>query len=143
MDLMNKVFRPFLDKFVVVFIDDILVYSKTREEHANHLRMVLKTLEEHKLFIKLKKCEFWLERVQFLGHIVTKDGISVDPAKVEAIVNWPRPTNVSKVRSFLGIAGYYLRFVERLSKLALPITKLLQKTTKFEWTPNVKIAFRS
>jgi len=87
MDLMNRVFRPFLDKFVVVFIDNILVYSKTREEHANHLRIVLKTLAEHKLYAKLKKCEFWLERVQFLGHIVTKDGISVDPTKVETIVN--------------------------------------------------------
>ena len=97
MDLMNRVFRPFLDKFIIVFIDDILVYSKTREEHANHLRMVLKTLEEHKLYAKLKKCEFWLEKVQFLGHIVTKDGISVDLTKVEAIVNWPRPTNVSEV----------------------------------------------
>ena len=97
MDLMNRVFRPFLDKFAVVFIDDILVYSKTRKEHANHLRMVLKTLEEHKLYAKLTKCEFWPERVQFLGHIVTKDGISVDPAKVEAIVNWPRPTNVFEV----------------------------------------------
>jgi len=116
MDLMNIVFRPFLDKFVVVIIDDILVYSKTRKEHANHLRMVLKTLKEHKLYAKLKKCEFWLERVQFLGHIVTKDGISVDPAKVEAIVNWPRPTSVSQVRSFLGIAGYYRKFVEGFSK---------------------------
>ena len=96
--------------------------------------MVLKTLEEHKLYAKLKQCEFWLEKVQFLGHIVTNDGISVDSTNVEAIVNWLRPTNVSKVRSFLGIAGYYQRFVEGFSKLALPITKLLQKTNKFEWT---------
>ena len=96
--------------------------------------MVLKTLEEHKLYAKLKKCEFWLEEVQFLGHIVTKDGISVDPAKIEAIVNWPRPANVSEVRSFLGMAGYYRRFIEGFSKLALPITKLLQNTNKFEWT---------
>ena len=125
----------------MVFIDDILVYSKTRKEHANHMRMVLKTLEEHKLYAKLKKCKFWLERVQFLGHIVTKDGISVDPAKVEAIVNWPRPTNVSEVRSFLGIAGYYRRFVEGFSKIALPITKLLRKTTKFEWTLECEDSF--
>ena len=102
MDLMNRVFRPFLDKFVVVLMDDILVNSKTREEHAKHLRMMLKTLEEHKLYAKLKKCEFWwLEKVQFLGHIVTKDGMSLDPAKVEAIVNWPRPTIVSELQSFL------------------------------------------
>jgi len=107
MDLTNRVFKPYLDKFVAVFIDDILVYSKTREEHADHLRTVLKTLEEHKLYPKFKKCEFWLRKVQFLGHILTKEGISVDPIKVEAIVNWPRPTKVSEVRSFLGMAGYY------------------------------------
>jgi len=100
MDLMNRVFRPFLDKFVVVFIDDILVYSKTREVHANHLRMVLKTLEEHKLFAKLKKCEVWLERVQFLGHIVTKDGISADPAKVEDIVNCQDQQTSPKCEAF-------------------------------------------
>jgi len=141
MDLLNRVFRPFLDKFIVIFIDDILVHSKTREEHANHLRMVLKPLEEHKLYAKLKKYEFWLEKMQFLGHIVTKDGISVDPAKVEAIVYWPRPTNVSEVRSFLGVAGYYRSFVEGFSKLALSITKLLRKTNKFEWTMSMKIAF--
>jgi len=97
MDLMNRVFRSFLEKFVVVFIGDTLVYTKTRGEHANHLRMVLKTLEGHKLYAKLKKCEFWLEKAQFLGHIVTKDGILVNLTKVEAIVNWPRPINVSKV----------------------------------------------
>jgi len=136
------VFRPFLDKFAVVFIDDILVYSKIREEHANHLRMVLKTLEEHKLYTKLKKCEFWLETVQFLGHIVTKDGISMDPTKVEAIVNWPRPINVSEVRSFLGMAGYYRRFVEGFSKLALLITKLLRNTNKFEWTTKCQDTFK-
>ena len=104
--------------------------------------MVLKTLEEHKLYAKLKKSEFWLERVQFLGHIVTKDGISVDPTKVVAIVNWPRPTNVSEVRSFLSIAGYYRRFVEGFSKLALPITKLL-RPLNLNGPQNVKIAFRS
>jgi len=126
----------------VVFIDDTLVYSNTREGHANHLRMVLKTLEDHKLYAKLKKCEFWLEGVQFLGHIVAKDGISVDPAKVEASVNWPRPTNISEVRSFLGIVDYYRRFVEGFSKLTLPITKLLRKTTKFEWTPECEDSFQ-
>jgi len=141
MDLINRIFRAFLDKLIVVFINDILVYSKIREEHANHLRMVLKTLEEHKLYAKLKKCEFWLEKVQFLGHIVTKDGTSVDPAKVKAIVNWLRPTNVFEVRSFLGMAGYYRRFVKGFSKLALPITKLLQKTNKFEWTTECENSF--
>ena len=132
MDLMNRVFKPFLDKFIAVFIDDILVYSKTKDEHADHLRIVLKTLEEHKLYAKLKKCKFWLQKFQFLGHIVTKEGISMDPAKVEAIMNYPRPTNVSEVRSFLGMASYYRIFIEGFSKLALPITNLLRKSNKFE-----------
>jgi len=103
--------------------------------------MVLKTIEEHELYAKLKKCEFWLKEVQFLGHIMTKDGISVDPAKIEDIVNRPRPTNVSEVRSFLGMAGYYRRFIEEFFKLALPITRLLQKTNKFEWTTECEDAF--
>ncbi|WOH01704.1 hypothetical protein DCAR_0521089 [Daucus carota subsp. sativus] len=107
MDLMNRVFKDFLDKFVIVFIDDILVYSKTKEEHEEHLRVVLETLREHKLYAKYKKCEFWLDQVAFLGHIVSADGIKVDPGKVEAITNWPRPSTVTEVRSFLGLAGYY------------------------------------
>jgi hypothetical protein len=97
MDLMNKIFHPFLDKFVVVFIDDILVYSKSEEEHAEHLHVVLNTLRAHKLYAKFKKCDFWLEKVHFLGHVVSKEGLSVDPAKIEAVVDWPRPLNVSKV----------------------------------------------
>ena len=97
MDLMNRVFRPFLDKFVVVFIDDILVYSKSMEEHTEHLRTVLSTLANHKLYAKLKKCEFWMERVHFLRHVISKEGISVDPAKVATVVDWPRPTNITEV----------------------------------------------
>jgi len=87
MDLMNQVFKPYLDKFVVVFIDDILVYSRTKEEHDEHLRIVLKTLKEHKFYGKFKKCDFWMEKVHFLGHVIAKEGLSVDPAKVETIVN--------------------------------------------------------
>jgi len=116
-DLMNRVFRPFLDKFIVVFIDDILIYSRNNEEHAQHLRLVLKTLREHKLYAKLKKCEFWLEQVVFLGHVVSKEGIKVDPQKIKAIVDWPRPTNVTEIRSFLGLAGYYRRFIKDFSKI--------------------------
>ena len=94
MDLMNRVFRPFLDRFMIVFIDDILVYSKNKAEHAMHMRLVLQTLREHQLYAKFSKCEFWLEEVAFLGHVVSKEGIQVDPKKIEAITEWPRPTTV-------------------------------------------------
>ena len=96
---------------MVVFIDDILVYSRTEEEHAEHLRIVLQTLREHKLYAKLSKCEFWLSEVTFLGHVISKEGIKVDPQKVKAIMEWTRSTNITEVRSFLGLVGYYLRFV--------------------------------
>ena len=118
------VFKPFLDKFVVVFIDDILIYSKSVEEHENHLRLVLQLLQEKKLYAKLKKCEFWLDSVAFLRHVVSKDGIAVDPKKVEAVVEWNTPNSVTEVRSFLGLAGYYRRFVEGFSHLAMPLTRL-------------------
>ena len=107
MDLMNRVFLPYVDQFVVVFIDDILVYSKDAQEHEQHMKIVLQTLREKKLYAKLSKSDFWLKEVSFLGHIVLAEGIRVDPTKIEAIVNWKPPRNVTEVRSFLGIAGYY------------------------------------
>ena len=134
MDLMNRVFRPFLDRFVIVFIDDILVYSKSEDEHAKHLRFVLQTLRDHRLYAKFSKCEFWLEQVAFLGHMVSKDGIQVDLEKIEAVADWPRPTKVTEIRSFLGLAGYYRRFVKDFSKIAAPLTRLTQKNVKFIWT---------
>jgi len=106
MDYMNRIFRPWLDKFVVVFIEDILIYSKTRGEHADHLKVVLKILRDHQLYGKLSKCEFWLEEVQFLGHVISVKGIAVDPAKIETVLKWERPRTVTSVRSFLGLAGY-------------------------------------
>ncbi|GJS47147.1 putative reverse transcriptase domain-containing protein [Tanacetum coccineum] len=127
MDLMNRIFHEYLDKFVIVFIDDILVYSKSEEEHERHLRIVLEILRQKKLYAKFSKCEFWLQQVAFLGHIVSADGIIMDPSKVEAITKWPRPTTVTEVRSFLGLAGYYRRFVEGFSRLALPLTQLMRK----------------
>jgi len=132
MDLMNRVFRPYLNKFVVVFIDDILIYSKDIEKHANHLRTVLQTLREHQL----------LTEVTFLGHVITKEGIKVDPQKINAVVEWPRPTNMTEVRSFLGLVGYYRRFVKDFSKIAYPLTNLLKKTTKFEWLGKCEEAFQ-
>lgn len=123
MVLMNRVFKQFLDEFIVVFIDDILIYSKSKEEHENHLRTALQILREKKLYAKLSKCEFWLDSVAFLGHVINQDGVSVDPQKIEAIVDWSRPTNVSEVRSFLGLAGYYRRFVKDFAKLAMPMIR--------------------
>ena len=105
MDLMNRVFKDYLDKFVIVFIDDVLIYSKSKEEHAEHLRLVLTTLRDHQLYAKFSKCEFWLSSVAFLGHIIDKDGVSVDPAKISAISDWERPTTPREIRSFLGLEG--------------------------------------
>nr|XP_027067807.1 uncharacterized protein LOC113693474 [Coffea arabica] len=112
MDLMHRVFKPYLNQFVVVFIDDILVYSKTHEDHERHLRLVLQTLKEHQLYAKFSKCEFWLDKVSFLGHVISRDGIAVDPAKVKAVTEWKRPESPIEVRSFLGLAGYYRRFIK-------------------------------
>ena len=112
MDLMNRVFRDYLDLFIIVFIDDILIYSKSPEEHEYHLRLVLQRLKEHRLYAKFSKYKFWLKKVAFLGHIVNQEGISVDPEKIKATIEWQRPTNVIEIRSFLGLAGYYRRFVE-------------------------------
>jgi len=132
MDLMNRVFHPYLDKFIVVFIDDILVYSKLREEHAEHPRIVLNTHPTHKLYAKFKKCDFWMEKVHFLGHVISKERISVRPAKIAVVIDWPRPTNVTEVRSFLGMAGYYRRFVKDFARIASPLTQLLRKDHYFE-----------
>jgi hypothetical protein len=134
MNLMNKVFMKFLDKFVVVFIDDILVYSKTEEEHAEHLRLVLGTLREHQLYAKFSKCEFWLKEVGFLGHVLSASGVSIDPSKITSIMERKAPTNPTEVRAFLGLAGYYQKFVEGFSSIARPLTQLLKKDKKFEWT---------
>ena len=141
MDMMNRIFKPQLDHFVVVFIDDILVYSKSREEHEEHLRVVLQTLRKNELYAKFKKCEFWLDKVSFLGHVNSKDRVSVDSRKIEAIINWKRPTTPTEVRSFLGLVGYYRRFVEGFSKIAVPLTGLTRKGIKFTWTDECEKSF--
>ncbi|XP_071933807.1 uncharacterized protein [Coffea arabica] len=137
-----RVFKKYLDQFVVVFIDDILVYSKTREEHAKHLELVLQILREHKLYAEFSKCEFWLEEISFLGHKVSKDGITVDPAKVEAVTMWKQPETPTEVRSFLGLAGYYRRFIKDFSKIDGPMTELTKKNNKFIWTPKCQSSFQ-
>ena len=141
MDLMNRVFRPYVDQFVVVFIDDILVYSKDRENHEAHLRVVLETLRKEQLYAKLNKCEFWLNEVSFLGHIVSKEGIRVDPKKIEVVIEWKPPRNVIEIRSFLGLADYYRIFVKGFSMIAAPMTRLLQKDVRFEWSENCQRSF--
>ncbi|WVZ63920.1 hypothetical protein U9M48_013512 [Paspalum notatum var. saurae] len=138
MNLMNKVFMEYLDKFIVVFIDDILIYSKTEEEH---LRLVLQKLREHKLYAKLSKCEFWLDQVPFLGHIVSKGKIMVDPSKISSVMDWKVPEVVKEVRGFLGLAGYYRRFIESFSRIAKPMTSLLEKGVPFIWTKERQAAF--
>ena len=142
MSIMNKVFIEFLDKFVVVFIDDILVYLKNEEEHKEHLRLVLEKLREHQLYAKFSKCEYWLKEVGFLGHVISREGIAVDPTKVQSVTDWLSPTSIGEIRSFLGLAGYYRRFIENFSKIAKPMTALLKKDTKFHWTKECEASFQ-
>ncbi|KAJ9562159.1 LOW QUALITY PROTEIN: hypothetical protein OSB04_007319 [Centaurea solstitialis] len=133
MDLKNRVCRPILDRSVIVFIDDILIYSKTKEDHVKHLREVLETLRKKQLYAKFSKCDFWLQEVQFLGHLVNREGIKVDPAKVEAVMRW---------ESFLGLAGYYRQFIQDFSKIAVPLTMLMRKNMKFDWGEEQQVAFK-
>ncbi|GJZ63918.1 putative reverse transcriptase domain-containing protein [Tanacetum coccineum] len=144
MDLMNRVCKPYLDKFVIVFIDDILIYSKSEEEHEVHLKTILDLLQKEKLYAKFSKCEFWLQEVQFLGHVVNRDGIHVDPSKVESVKNWKTPESSTEIRSFLGLAGYYRRFIENFSKIAKPLTLLTQKNNSLDvcvgWISKMKLS---
>jgi hypothetical protein len=142
MCLMNGVFHEYLDKFVIVFLDDILIYSKSEEEHEHHLRMVLQVLREHQLYAKLRKCSFYHKQIHYLGHIISEDGIEVDLEKVEAIREWSAPKNVKKVRSFMGLAGYYKRFIGGFLKITYPITSLQRKGMKFQWTMDCERSFQ-
>jgi hypothetical protein len=142
MYLMSKVFMEYLYKFVVVFIDDILVYSRSEEEHEGHLRLVLQKFRDHRLYAKLSKCKFWLKQVAFLGHIISKGGISVDPSKIYDVLSWNAPTSVSDIQSFWGLAGYYRTFIEGFWKLSKPMTELLEKDKKFKWTPTCEASFQ-
>jgi len=140
MDLMKRVFRRYLDR--LVFIDDILACYKDKDEHTTHLRIVLQTLREHQLHGKLKKCEFGLAEVLVFEYVVSKEGIKVNPQKVKAIIDLPRPTNVTGIRSFLGLVGYYCRFVKDFSKITFALTKLMKKITKIEGTKKCEKAFQ-
>jgi hypothetical protein len=141
MYLVNKEFMEYLDRFVVVLIDDILIFSKTMEEHEEHLRLVLEKLGSNQLYAKFSKCEFRLTEVAFLGHVISDGGVSVDPGKVKDVLNWMSPTTISEIQSFLGLAGYCRRFIKDFSKIAKPMTKLLEKNKAFEWTRECQASF--
>ena len=142
MDLMHRIFQPYLDQFIVVFVDDILIYSQSEWEHEYHLRIVLQLLRDHQLYAKFSKCEFWLTEVRFLRHLVSASGVSVDPEKVEAVMSWERPKSVFEIRNFLGLAGYYRRFIEDFSRIARPMTRLTRKEVKFDWDDRCEEAFQ-
>src|SRR4051812_49076216 len=140
---MNYIFMEYLDQFVVVYLDDILIYSKNEEEHAEHLRLILEKLREYKLYAKYSKCELWLPEVTYLGHVISKDGIAVTPERIQAILDWTPPKTVKQVRGFLGLASYCRRFFENFSNIARPLTNLLHKGVKFEWTNKCQESFQA
>ncbi|GKE81022.1 putative reverse transcriptase domain-containing protein [Tanacetum coccineum] len=142
MDLTNRVCQPYLDKFMIVFIDDILIYSKNKKEHKEHLKLILELLKKEALYAKFSKCEFWIPKVQFLGYVIDSKGIHVDPAKIESIKDWASPKLPTEIRQFLGLAGYYRRFIEGFSKIAKPMTKLTQKKIQFVWGDKQEAAFQ-
>ncbi|GJQ95902.1 putative reverse transcriptase domain-containing protein [Tanacetum coccineum] len=142
MDLMNRVCKPYLGKFVIVFIDDIFIYSRNKEEHINHLRIILELLKKEKLYAKFSKCDCWIRIVQFLGHLIDSQGLHVDPAKIEAVKNWTSPTTPTEIRQFLGLAGYYRRFIKDFSKIAKSLTELTQKNKKYIWGEDQESAFQ-
>jgi hypothetical protein len=141
MYLMNSVFMPKLDKFVVVFIDDILVYSKNEEEYEQHLYIILQRLHDHQLYVKFIKCAFWLKEIPFLGHVISAKGIAVDPSKVQEVLDSKYPRSVTQIHSFLKLTGYYRRFIPNFSKIIKPMTKLLEKDAMFKWSPQCEEAF--
>ena len=142
MDLMNRVFHDYLDEFVIVFVDDILIYSDNEVQHEEHLRKALEILRKNKLYAKFSKCDFWMKEVLFLGHIISKDGVAVDPSKVAAVMDWEQPKSVTEVRSFLGLAGYYRRFIKDFSTIAIPLTSLTKKDKKFIWDEACEMSFK-
>ncbi|GJS77832.1 putative reverse transcriptase domain-containing protein [Tanacetum coccineum] len=142
MDLIYRVCKPYLDKFVIVSIDDILIYSKKKQEHEEHLKLILELLKKDELYAKFSKCEFWIPKVQFLDHVIDSQGIHMDPTKIESIKDWASPKTPTDIRQFLGLAGYYGRFIEGFSKITKSMTKLTQKKVKFDWGDKEEAAFQ-
>ena len=139
--LMNDIFRPHLRRFVLVFFDDILIYSRTLQEHSQHLECVFKLLKQHSLLAKRSKCCFAQSKVEYLGHYISGEGVATDPKKVEAVQNWPQPSTVTQLRGFLGLTGYYRRFVKNYGCLCKPLTDLLKKD-QFRWSEQAETAFQ-
>ena len=141
--LMNSIFNKYLDQFVLIFMNDILIYSKMEEEHQQHLRIVLQTLRDHQLYAKFEKCVFFKKEIQYLGHVISEDEIAVDPQKIKTISDWPVPKDVADIRSFMGLAGYYRQFIQGFSKIAYPITSLQKKGVKFVWSLKFQESFEN
>lgn len=141
MRMMNGIFHPYLYKFILIFIDDILVYSRIIEEHKEHLWIVLQTLRENQLFTKFSKCDFFKDQIQYLGHVIPFDDIDFDPEKIKTIMNWLVPTNVADIHSFMGLVGYYRIFIRGFSKVAYPINSLQQKGACFKGSEDCQESF--
>nr|GEV11606.1 putative reverse transcriptase domain-containing protein [Tanacetum cinerariifolium] len=142
MDLMNWVCKPYLDKFMIVFIDDILIYSKSKQEHKEHLKLILELLKKEQLYAKFSKCKFWILKIQFLGHVIDSQDIHVDPAKIESIKDWASPKTAMEIHQIVGLAGYNQRSIEGFSKIAKSMTKLTQNKVKFDWGDKEEAAFQ-
>lgn len=140
--IMNEIFRPYLRKFVLVFFDDILIYSKTREEHVEHVKVVLQLLKDHRLYVNRKKCEFGKSKVAYLGHVISKAGVAMDQSKIHAMLEWPLPKSVKELRGFLGLTGYYRKFIQSYAKIAEPLTDQLKKDN-YMWTVAATNAFET
>jgi hypothetical protein len=141
MEPMNRMLHEYLVDFIIVFLDDILIYSKSEEEHERHLRLVLEALRKNQLYAKMKKCAFWLLEVLFLGHVINQHGISVDHKNVTTVVKWQRPSNVTEIHNFLGLAGYYRCFMQDFSIIAKSMTRLTKKGATFKWCDECDISF--
>lgn len=139
--LMNTIFQPFLRRFVLVFFDDILIYSRNMQEYVLHLQQIFQVLQTHQLYVKMSKCIFGDPTVEYLGHVISKEGVAMNTKKIQTVVDWPLPKNFTHLREFLGLAGYYRRFIRNFAKLSAPLTSLLKANNTFVWTDSSTVAF--